>query len=311
MKTQNYESVNPACDASQNWCLSCKTLKQKKQATVQLSNGKEYKYISRFPVKEGDVVIVGNSYVSGSYDEPCPMGTTGMFGVVTEVLSKIEIKRKYAAELDFVFSKLPDKKLIEACADYLEQDDYEAFQYGAWISPIRPVTHYIRKILAAVSILANKELASTDMIELANQCVYEKPVLDVNRVAKLVWGAPEYIGVDFEQVFFTTDYSELKALLPGEQIEIEEMMEKEDFYNTLSNPQLLELIAKYSFVGAFSIMSRGEFVNLLEAALGVEMPIKGFYDKLQELAKEVGSPKCLELLEKTDYVGMSFEKSQP
>jgi len=58
------------------------------------------------------------------------------------------------------------------------------------------------------------------------------------------------------------------------------------------------------FRSALSIIVRGGFANLLRAALGVHMPIESFYEKLTDLAKELGSVHCLELLDnhKAEYL---------
>ena len=213
MNYNNLNSINPACDTQGKWCLSCKMLSTMQQATVKFSNGKSYKYISRFPVKEGDIAIVGNAFAM-RYSDIYPLGTTGMIGVVTEALPKVEIKRGHAAELDFVFSKTPDKKMITQCEKYLGIEDYAvALQFSKDLETVRPVTHFIRRLLAAVSILANKDLAKADSVNMAMSCIQEKPVLDVDRVAKLDWEAPEYVGVNFAQTCFRSDYSEYWALL--------------------------------------------------------------------------------------------------
>ena len=213
MNYNNLNSINSACDTQGKWCLSCKMLSTMQQATVKFSNGKSYKYISRFPVKEGDIAIVGNAFAM-RYSDIYPLGTTGMIGVVTEALPKVEIKRGHAAELDFVFSKTPDKKMITQCEKYLGIEDYAvALQFSKDLETVRPVTHFIRRLLAAVSILANKDLAKADSVNMAMSCIQEKPVLDVDRVAKLDWGAPEYVGVNFAQTCFRSDYSEYWALL--------------------------------------------------------------------------------------------------
>ena len=44
--------------------------------------------------------------------------------------------------------------------------------------------------------------------------IQNKLKIDVDQVENLNWGPPETIGVDFEQVFFSTDYSDIKGLLP-------------------------------------------------------------------------------------------------
>jgi hypothetical protein len=52
---------------------------------------------------------------------------------------------------------------------------------------------------------------------------------------------------------------------------------------------------------------RGGFLNLLKAALSVQMPIKGFYQKLIAFADEIGSTECGELLKSIDYENKVFE----
>ena len=293
MNYNNLNSINSACDTQGKWCLSCKMLSTMQQATVKFSNGKSYKYISRFPVKEGDIAIVGNAFAM-RYSDIYPLGTTGMIGVVTEALPKVEIKRGHAAELDFVFSKTPDKKMITQCEKYLGIEDYAvALQFSKDLETVRPVTHFIRRLLAAVSILANKDLAKADSVNMAMSCIQEKPVLDVDRVAKLGW-APEYVGVNFAQTCFRSDYSEYWALLKDndeedfdeedfeeedfeeEDFEIEPelsyMSEHDFFYKVLSDPKMAELIARDSFFGAYAAMARGGFLNLMQAFIDAKPP---------------------------------------
>ena len=293
MNYNNLNSINSACDTQGKWCLSCKMLSTMQQATVKFSNGKSYKYISRFPVKEGDIAIVGNAFAM-RYSNIYPLGTTGMIGVVTEALPKVEIKRGHAAELDFVFSKTPDKKMITQCEKYLGIEDYAvALQFSKDLETVRPVTHFIRRLLAAVSILANKDLAKADSVNMAMSCIQEKPVLDVDRVAKLGW-APEYVGVNFAQTCFRSDYSEYWALLKDndeedfdeedfeeedfeeedfeDEPELSYMSEHDFFYKVLSDPKMAELIARDSFFGAYAAMARGGFLNLMQAFIDAKPP---------------------------------------
>ena len=304
MNYKNLNSINSACDTQGKWCLSCKMLSTMQQATVKFSNGKSYKYISRFPVKEGDIAIVGNAFAM-RYSNIYPLGTTGMIGVVTEALPKVEIKRGHAAELDFVFSKTPDKKMITQCEKYLGIEDYAvALQFSKDLETVRPVTHFIRRLLAAVSILANKDLAKADSVNMAMSCIQEKPVLDVDRVAKLDCGLPEYVGVNFAQTCFRSDYSEYWALLKHndeedfdeedfeeedfeeedfeeedfeeEDFEVEpdlsSMSEHDFFYKVLSDPKMAELIARDSFFGAYAAMARGGFLNLMQSFIDAKPP---------------------------------------
>ena len=284
---ENYEGVNPARDTTQRWCISCKMSSTMKQATVQFADGKHYKYISRFPIKEGDIAIIGNSYPAEICGYSIPMETSGMMGLVTEIAPKIEIKKRHAAELDFVFSMSPDKRAINHCAAYLENDDYaKVLQFSKDISPIRPITHFIRRLLAASSILANKELASAAAIESAEQCIQNKPKIDVDQVENLNWGPPETIGVDFEQVFFSTDYSDIKGLLPKQfqsddvVTEIDEAIDRKCFHEVLSSTKLGECVAKYSYLGAISIMARGGFTSMLKAFMDAKPPIEQYAEEV-------------------------------
>ena len=63
------------------------------------------------------------------------------------------------------------------------------------------------------------------------------------------------------------------------------------------------------FRSALSVLIRGGCVNLLKAALSVEMPIKGFYKKLIAFADEIGSTECSALLKSEDYENKVFEKA--
>ena len=63
------------------------------------------------------------------------------------------------------------------------------------------------------------------------------------------------------------------------------------------------------FRSALSMLIRGGCVNLLKAALAVEMPIKGFYQKLIAFADEIGSTSCAVLLKSEDYEHKVFEKA--
>ena len=85
-----------------------------------------------------------------------------------------------------------------------------------------------------------------------------------------------------------------------DMVEDEEMLE-------LVEMEMGELLAQYEFEDDTPII-RGGFVNLLKAALSVEMPIKGFYGKLKDFALEIGSTKCYEVLSATDYENATFDK---
>ena len=294
---KNYSSVNTVKDAeAKEWSLTGIFRKSVKQATVQLESGKEYQYACRWPFKEGDVAIVGNTLLQNDVIIE-QSSNSGIFGIITYEEPKMTINRRHAVELDFVFTEKASKKTITDCIKYLNSPlNFYNVQYEKYSQNYFPLSLYIRKLLAAASIIAHPKFAAADDIEAAKKYIGEKQ--DVSELELLV-GPPEAAGLDFTDTQINTCGKSEEYL--GE-LGIEPYYDMEDFmdYSSKEYSKIIDkanvFINKYVYMGAVSIMVRGGFVNLLEAFLSADPPIKDFYDEMIGYLEENGNSKALDII---------------
>lgn len=293
----NYLSVNPMKDAAEkDWSLTGIFKKSVQQATVQLESGKEYTYACRWPFKEGDVAIIGNTLLQNYMDiEQSP--NSGLFGIITYAEPKMTIKRSHAVELDYVFTESASKKNISDCAKYLKSPlDFKTVQYEKYSQNYFPLSLYIRRLFAAVSIIAHPKFAAADDIEAAKRYVGQNQNLND---LELWVGPPEPAGLNFTDTQINTDGKSEEYL---KQLGIEPEYEMYDFMR-LSEEKYFKImdkanvfINKYTYIGAVSIMVRGGFVNMLNAFLSAEPPINDFYDEMIGYLGNTGSAEALNIL---------------
>ena len=294
---KNYLSVNTTADiAENNWSLTGVFKKSIQQATVRLDNGKEYKYASRWPFKEGDVAIIGNTLLQ-NYEDIEQSSNSGFFGVITYAEPKLTIKKSHAVELDYVFTESASRKNITDCVKYLNSpQNFNTVQYGKFSQNYFPLSFYIRRLLAAASVIAHPKFASAEDIEIAKQYIGEKQ--DLNEMELLV-GPPEAAGLNFTDTQIFTN-GESEKYLRNLKIEPEyEMYDLMDFSNEKYDKLIQSAnvyINKYSYIGAISIMVRGGFSNLLSAFLSAEPPIRDFYDEIIRYLEKTGSSESLSVL---------------
>ena len=87
-------------------------------------------------------------------------------------------------------------------------------------------------------------------------------------------------------MFFSTDYSDIKGLLPKQfqsddvVTEIDEAIDRKCFHEVLSSTKLGECVAKYSYLGAISIMARGGFTAMLKAFMDAKPPIEQYAEEV-------------------------------
>lgn len=303
---ENFKSVNTDNDApSKTWFVSPVGGKLC-PLELALNDGKRYKYFSRYPVVEGSVGIIGYSYPDYSCCTPQAGASTGCFGVITDAAPAVAAKRSHALELDFVFGTDPTKTDIKRCIKYIGfgPDDYEkTLQFDKNIGLIRPITYYIRRILAAASIIANAKLCTPGDADKAKAAILEKIILD-SKMTKLYWGPPEDIGVDFRDIhvpdtdveaFFDEYGNRLGSISSWDEGLLK------DFSGVLkqviASEEISAHVEKYSHFGAISIMVRGGFKNLLEAYLSVDPPIEPFYGEICAKLKGLGSEETYRVLE--------------
>lgn len=295
---QNYAVVNPVADAvEKNWCISAKLLSSVQQATVEFASGKSYNYASRYPVAEGDVAVIGKTLPDLTGDRIEPSATTGSFGVVSEALPKLEIKRSHASELDFVFTTNVAKKQITDCAKYLDMDGNEkTLQYGKKTQSFYPITFLIRKLLAAASIIAYPKFAGDANVEKAVAYIAQ-PQIITKTMAALEWAVPysraDICLDDIHIAIAEKNIAELQAM--GLSYMKDGALIGDDRGNDI--PDIVNAyVNKYAYIGAVSIMVRGGFANLLKAFLSANPPVASFHD---EMLEDIGSnavPEALNIL---------------
>lgn len=302
---ENYKSVNTTPDAqSKNWFIA--PIGGKFQPlTLTLNNGKSYKYFSCYPAVEGGAGIIGYSFPE-SCSSTQAGASTGCFGIITDAAPAVAAKKSNALVLDYVFGTDPTKTDIKRCIKYIGfgPDDYEkTLQFDRSIGLIRPITYYIRRILAAASIVANEKLCTPDDVDKAKAVIKEKKVLDA-QMSELSWGPPEDIAIDFSDIqvpdpdietFFDELGNNLGITGEWNEGQLEEMSGVLE--QVLNSEEIAAHVEKYSHFGAISVMVRGGFKNLLEAYLSVDPPIDPFYGEICAKLKGIGSEETYRVLE--------------
>ena len=294
----NYQTVNTTPHPEgKAWCISPKFQKSAQQVAVEMNDGKSYNYACKFPVAEGDVVVIGKQLQKDNIDSAWGVATTGSMGIASDIKPKLEIKRSHAAEIDFVFTQNVDKKLITACSKDLELDTDSGILKSwssSYIKAIYPISLLIGKLISAASIIAFPEFASKDAIQTARDYICKPQFLD-ETIWSLTTMYPWYPDVYFCDIHIDVNgknEEELNAVgveltdgaLPGD--------DREDTPSGVIN----QYVNKYVYMGAISIMARGGFVNLLGAFLSANPPISDFLDEIISAIGEHCCPEALALI---------------
>ena len=330
-KTVNNTSFEEA--AKKKWYLSVKSPSPKQTLSVRFADGKEYKYLGTGKVNVGDPVLID---FGGA--------TSYMMGNVSATENGITIKRTHALKPLFAFSTDPGKPELKenskGVKGLVEIGDVAGFfpsTFGADTEDeFRIVDFLVLGVLNAITVIAYQELSTPDSITEAREFLSkEKPVpgmvfskaftdtyygyymsglrraetAEVSFTGFYPGWADDLLGCSF---WDSEEYKDLKLdaewndnktayylyFTNGNKKRAGYFSECEEF-RTFTN----ELV----FRSALSVLIRGGCVNLLKAALSVEMPIKGFYQKLIEFADEIGSTECSALLKSEDYEHKVFE----
>ena len=207
------------------------------------------------------------------------------------------IKKSHAVELDYVFTESVSKKNITDCKKYLESPlKFETLQYGKMSENYFPLSFYIRRLLAAASIIAHPKYAAADDIEAAKRYIGEKQ--DVGKMDLWV-GPPEPAGLSFTDTQINTDGKSEEYL---QELGIDAEYEMYDFmglpateYDRIINSANV-FINKYAHIGTISLMVRGGFVNLLKVFLSAEPPINEFYDEMIGFLGDTGNTEALDVI---------------
>lgn len=301
MNYKNYRSINKSNDpAGKKWAIAVKMQKTIQQANVKLNSGKSFQYACRYPVTEGDVAVIGNALPYQPGRQVLPSSSTGNMGIATDVRPKLEINRSHATELDYVFTPAVSKKTISECTKYLELPGNDiTLQFGKLdiVDTIYPIAFLIRKLLAAASIIAFPQYADAEAIEKAKSYICRPQIIDKD-MGELNIGMPDLL-VDINLCDIQVDVDgKNEAELNNLNLNYIEdgIINGFDRNSSRIVPAVNEYVNKYAYIGAISVMVRGGFVNLLQAFLSANPPIKIFYDELLNAIGQIGNAKALETL---------------
>ena len=320
--------------ANEKWYLSMKPASPKETLNVEFEDGKSYKFLGTGIVNVGDPVVIDYGGAS-SYK----------MGNVVGIEKGITIKRTHALKPLFTFTTNPGKteikKNLAGVVEMKEVDDvspyFDSFYLDRNNDRFHVVDQLVSGILNAITVVAFPELAGDKAVNKAKVFLAEEKYVPGFLFGSEFTGTYFAAGSDSPMQAETAETS-LTGFYPGWKEDLLKCSvwgsdglgrmervwdEREQAYYLYylkgsknlekkfsSSDDFKKMTNELAFRSALSILIRGGFRNLLEAALSVQMPIADFYDKLVEFAEDIGSIECYEVLKQTDYKNKTFDAVQ-
>ena len=302
---ENYKSTYKKSGANKkDWYVSPMSVTPLKQIQVKLNKGKAYEYACRFDVKDGAVAVIGCGLPVELGDHCFPSVNTGSMGSVEKVAPKLTIKRNHAVEVDYIFNTDPQKTDLSRCVKYLKfgPESYDkTIRFDKGIHPIRPITYFARRILAAASILAHPTLVTKQDLITAEEVILQNLQIDSAMLLSMptpgialfdvqipdtnVMDLFKEIAKDLESHKDWDAESGILEWLSGISSKMAELKSVNDF------------VSKYAHEAAVAIMVRGGFKNLLKAYLSVNPPIDKYCSEMRVWLDGIGDAECFEMLQ--------------
>ena len=271
-----YQTINTTENAaSKSWCINLIPVKPEIQASVNIG-GNKYQYASKFNVQKGDVAVIGIK----NWPE-----SQGEMGIVESTQDKVTLSRNHISELAFVFTDHADEQMIAACAKYISLPGDKVDRVEG--SDTFATSFKVRKLLAAVCILAYPQLATPDDLKLAKNYIASKQTLDD-------------IPYSSHNIFYFLDFYGAKSPKLGDDGEIygDELRSMDKTEKARVNG----VFNRRVFCDAVAVMLRGGFVNLLEAFFSAKPPVKGFYNTLIKTPGNAFIPAAMDVLKANEPV---------
>ena len=331
--TRTTTSISFTEASGKNWFLSMKPASPKQTISVAFENGKSYKYLGTSRVNVSDPVVIdwggATSYHMGNVDS---------------IEDGVTIKRSHALKPLLVFSTNPEKAEIKrnsqgmcCLEDVIDIESY--FNLGEPYSEnrFRIIDFLVCGVLNAISVAAFPAMSKPEIVAEAKEYLKKEKIVPSLMFSKEF--TDHYYGEMWDGIMYA-EQSEVAftGFYPGwkEQIQNCEFLKSAAFKSLDIDLDVKENVIYMYFPkgsakrtkffseceefkqlanelvmrSALSILIRGGFINLLNAALSTQMPIKNFYQKLIAFADEVGSTECSALLRSVDYENKVFESSR-
>lgn len=293
--------------AKKIWFLSHVPTSRMVEVDLKFTNGKKYKYISRVDCEVGDIFVPD----FGGATSHC----IGHVNYVTEFKT---VKVSRALKPLFVFSTDPDEKAIQRNVKAKKTLNPEKIFCEHKYNGCCIVDHYIANVLDSITVLAFPEFSNDRAITAAKkylktQCFVPSELFGEDIKNMLDYSIAAGIGNIVFSGYYPGWLENFKSLDFWNKDCIKKVIsdtyEKNNCYKIEyeksskragdlfeKDPEFLEAFNELVYRSALSILIRGGFVNLLEAALTAEMPIDAYYDKLIDYADEIGSIYCCKVL---------------
>lgn len=299
MNAEETKSLIPYAEAAEKkWFLNHKPARPVKEVNVRFTNGKSYRYLSRTECTPDDVFTIDYGGATS-----CCMGQV-------EEVGRIEHLKPFSAMNPlFVFSTDPGKREIKrnVSADKTIDPEIIIADHNYWGCCM--VDRYIANILDSITVLAFSKFVDDEAIAearkyLETKCFLPAELIRENQTRNLDIVFPGYYPgwlEDFKSLnFWNKDFVKKNLFDAYERYNCYKIGFF-DYDRTIGDlyekdPEFLEAFNELVYRSALSILIRGGFVNLLEAALTAEMPIDAYYDKLIDYANEIGSTYCCKVL---------------
>lgn len=297
---------------------------------VKFCDGSTKKYATGSGSNIKDIVVIGPGCKS-SYS----MG---------EILSITKGKTAYLVKPLISFSADPTKGAIQKCVkgicdiksisdivDLLPYD-FDPLVYSDLVSPdvyekFALSDIHILNFLYAATILAYPKLAGQEAVKVAQKILSGKfsvpNFMFESKMKKL--SGESFVFINFSGFYpgWKDDFKKLSVFADCEALDpSSDLCEDNELlifsFKSSSNiqrtfkehPEFQEFYHQHIVRSALSLLIRGGFTNMLEAALSVKIPgIDGFYEQLARFAYDIGSIPCLEIIygKREEFGVKSFE----
>ena len=276
-------------------CLALKLAPKHKHIDVEFPNGRKYNYMSRYEVDYSNRVIIGTSYVCSANETAELRATSGLSGKCRGS-SQMKKKNESIAEISFVFSNRGTDIDLTECANHIIAPDNKAtMQWGRSTEKLYPITHMIRKNIAALTILQLPEHSGTN-VEIAEWYLNKRHIMTDSMYVLNNGYAPCLISLnEFRSSYMKSLYEEYakdnKKVVDGyykRSVKSKTVI--------IDDEQFDEYIDKCVLYGTAEVLIKGHADNLLKIYLEKKDASVLDRDVLRKMAEEFSAEYCLMLL---------------
>lgn len=327
-KSGKAKEENLSTDSS-NYALVASERKSYKAVKAKvLKTGRTYTYFTRTSLKVGDKALIGFYIYTPSLNDCSDDAIFGVAKTSRNIATIVDLDGNKVPKynrvgLDMGFTNNVTKKIINDCERFINIEESDLILISTRVEHLndsdyfRPISRFVKRIVAAATVIAFKKYASEESIIRANEILstrhgFPMQIFD----AKSFFD--EWHTLELEDVYMEPDHESLKALKAkyGELIEKSYMVDDDDEgpqlyylrigYGNYKNYKddigkigydaLDEYFNKSIFTSAMTVMIQADLKNLMEAFLSANPPIDDYLDYMIEYANSLGAAEYVKML---------------